>query len=1073
MWFKTQTDQDSKHVDPTKWELWGLSKGTDTWKQLIVQDSVYMPSEARGRKEGPFIAETWQQQIERRAPRSPRTNSINLSELKLPEEAGEKLCFFLASLRLIATDATNVSRPVDSSLLKHDSGHLPSLTQIIPCFDETVLNSERFLREKDGVNTNLGFIISQYPDEWRFFAQGLGRDPKELYIQFDEGVAIDCKTIMEIRMWAANRSQTVARTIVGAMQYHSALDLYPEVEGCPHKDFRDAANLILAHQTFGMQGSAERQANDAAVLYLMWQYKQHPFLLVFDFDRDRMREPVKSLVEDHLKSKYKLSFTASSSDLPRHASVLACYSGAELTHSHFPDSSPPYKEGLQILEVIPREYKLLIGKDKFFTQGKAGNQLGALRFATGHYVQMMDANMGAFFGEACKVPFVLRQFQPTSRRYVACRILGFREVIFTAKHGATGSIMASGEWSFGTICQRFLDGLDVRMHYGHPDFIDAFWASNRGSLSKASPSINLSEDIFAGFNVRMRGERSVHRDTLAWDKGREASFNAASQFFYKVSSGNVGVMRSRDLKVITERLGIIDNLSFYFASVAFYLNNWLIDMSLRIYVLVFVLMTLSSKTLDDIGSLGSMLAAEWILTMGIIAMLPRLMELILEYGYSEGLLKFIPSIPGVLLGYTFMNKSIAAGVQDTLLTGQATYIKTGRPNANKRYTWRECYFVHCQSHYYPAFSIFFWYIFYRALAMQRDTAALPMFMILATLLVWLVAPILFCPQPRLQSVQDNLKEFFSFIIAKPEETIRERDPGVQADLRATLEDTQATLYEKWLFEALSHKDGSKTIQFVVMLWHILVFLFLVSITHSLVYGLLWNFFLLFIGHSVLMFLWRSYSRPEALLFLALALMLGVPTIIFPLVLDDMNLGNGLFSFLLLVQGLEMLKHIVLLVARCYFGWYGFKWADMPANTDDERRRREEAARKEKNYDILVEYLYVNFLSYEIHLCRAFIILLLNLGVQSVLVFADVVFGLHSACVLNSNLGCTCGGRTQPYEPESGPTRSSRASGAPSAHVAAQAAQPIEAEMRCAGAAGSLYQVSASSNTAATPLIQES
>ena len=38
----------------------------------------------------------------------------------------------------------------------------------------------------------------------------------------------------------------------------------------------------------------------------------------------------------------------------------------------------------------------------------------------------------------------------------------------------------------------------------HPDFFDAFWASNRGSMSKASPVLNLSEDIFAGFNVLMR-----------------------------------------------------------------------------------------------------------------------------------------------------------------------------------------------------------------------------------------------------------------------------------------------------------------------------------------------------------------------------------------------------------------------------------------------------------------------------------------------------------------------------------------------------------------------------------------
>ena len=74
------------------------------------------------------------------------------------------------------------------------------------------------------------------------------------------------------------------------------------------------------------------------------------------------------------------------------------------------------------------------------------------------------------------------------------------------------------------------------MHYGHPDFVDAFWARNRGGMSvspgptllpvpfgasaatelrpfqysshhlaggKSSPVVNLSEDIFAGYNVRM------------------------------------------------------------------------------------------------------------------------------------------------------------------------------------------------------------------------------------------------------------------------------------------------------------------------------------------------------------------------------------------------------------------------------------------------------------------------------------------------------------------------------------------------------------------------------------------
>ena len=50
--------------------------------------------------------------------------------------------------------------------------------------------------------------------------------------------------------------------------------------------------------------------------------------------------------------------------------------------------------------------------------------------------------------------------------------------------------------------------------------------------------------------MRRGGERSTHVDCLEWEKGREVSFNSASLFFTKVASGNVGVMRSRDLKVL-------------------------------------------------------------------------------------------------------------------------------------------------------------------------------------------------------------------------------------------------------------------------------------------------------------------------------------------------------------------------------------------------------------------------------------------------------------------------------------------------------------------------------------------
>lgn len=42
----------------------------------------------------------------------------------------------------------------------------------------------------------------------------------------------------------------------------------------------------------------------------------------------------------------------------------------------------------------------------------------------------------------------------------------------------------------------------VRFHYGHPDLFDKVFHLTRGGISKASKTINLSEDVFAGNNEK-------------------------------------------------------------------------------------------------------------------------------------------------------------------------------------------------------------------------------------------------------------------------------------------------------------------------------------------------------------------------------------------------------------------------------------------------------------------------------------------------------------------------------------------------------------------------------------------
>ena len=63
-----------------------------------------------------------------------------------------------------------------------------------------------------------------------------------------------------------------------------------------------------------------------------------------------------------------------------------------------------------------------------------------------------------------------------------------------------------------------------RRHVGGIGAQDLYWARNRGSMSKATPHINLSEDIYLGFNVKNRGEKSDHFDFLEWEKGREVQY---------------------------------------------------------------------------------------------------------------------------------------------------------------------------------------------------------------------------------------------------------------------------------------------------------------------------------------------------------------------------------------------------------------------------------------------------------------------------------------------------------------------------------------------------------------------
>ena len=109
-------------------------------------------------------------------------------------------------------------------------------------------------------------------------------------------------------------------------------------------------------------------------------------------------------------------------------------------------------------------------------------------------------NQDNYLGEAYKMRNLLECFKGR------VRIVGFREHIFSESGGAVANFSANNEFVFGTMVQRFLTWpLCVRFHYGHPDMWDKVWAFSSGGVSKASRTLHVSEDIYAGFNAVLRG----------------------------------------------------------------------------------------------------------------------------------------------------------------------------------------------------------------------------------------------------------------------------------------------------------------------------------------------------------------------------------------------------------------------------------------------------------------------------------------------------------------------------------------------------------------------------------------
>jgi callose synthase len=556
------------------------------------------------------------------------------------KEARRRLTFFVNTLFMDMPDAPSI----------HDMFSWNILT---PFYNEDVTYSKSDLEKRSdalGVSTLL-YLQTLYRTDWNNFLERMGIT--------DEEKIFSKKYIDETRRWASIRAQTLSRTINGMMYCEKALRLLANLERLDEDTTNDLMGekfgYVVSCQVYGtMKRNQDPKADDIDALM-----HRFPLLRVAYIDSVRVNR-----------------------------------SGDSVYYSCLVKSD--CKGGIQ--EV----YRVRLPNNPIIGEGKPENQNHAMIFTRGEFVQTIDMNQEGYFEEALKMRNCLQEFAKREGP-LPTTILGLREHIFTGSVSSLANYMAWQEHSFVTLGQRVLTRpLRIRLHYGHPDVFDKLFFITRGGVSKASKGINLSEDIFAGYNNIIRGGSVGFKEYVQIGKGRDVGMSQIYQFEAKLSQGAAEQSLSRDVYRMSNRLDFFRLLSFYYGGIGHYFSNVLTI--LTVYVVVYLMTVLAIFGLEKIGDrmITPMGTIQMLLGgLGLLQTIPLFATLGVERGWWASVQEiFLVFITGGPLHFMFHIQTKANYMSQTILVGGAKYRPTGRGFVTQHTPFDENFRIFASSHLY-------------------------------------------------------------------------------------------------------------------------------------------------------------------------------------------------------------------------------------------------------------------------------------------------------------------------------------------------------------------------------------
>ncbi|GAA5865846.1 hypothetical protein JCM3774_003116 [Rhodotorula dairenensis] len=610
-------------------------------------------------------------------------------------EAARRISFFAQSL----TTAMPEPLGVDA---------MPTFTVLTPHYSEKILLSLREIIREEDQNTRvtlLEYLKQLHPIEWENFVRDTKILAEESADVLDEKT--DKKTddipfytigfksaapeyTLRTRIWASLRAQTLYRTVSGFMNYSKAIKLMYRVEN---------PEVV---QLFG--GNTER----------------------LERELERMaRRKFRFVVSMQRYSKF------SKEEIENTEFLLRAYPDLQIAYL---DEERPRKEGGEprifsalidgYSEILPNgrrrpKFRIELPGNPILGDGKSDNQNHAVIFHRGEYIQLIDANQDNYLEECLKIRNMLGEFEeyhvsprnpysPDGAKDFAknpVAIVGAREYIFSENIGILGDVAAGKEQTFGTLAARSMAYLGGKLHYGHPDFLNAIFMTTRGGLSKAQKGLHLSEDIYAGMLANERGGKIKHTEYYQCGKGRDLGFGTILNFQTKVSSGMGEQMLSREYYYLGTQLPMDRFLTFYYGHPGFHINNLLVILSVQLFMYTLTYLgTLNSelticqytKNGQFVGGQGGCYnlvpVYDWIkrcilsiFIVFFIAFLPLFLQELTERGVIRAVIRLGKHFLSLSPFFEVFSTQIAShSVVSNLSYGGARYIATGRGFATTR-----------------------------------------------------------------------------------------------------------------------------------------------------------------------------------------------------------------------------------------------------------------------------------------------------------------------------------------------------------------------------------------------------